>query len=224
MLLAGPPGTGKSLAAEVLGHALGADLLVVDIARILSKWIGETEQRLAGVFDAAERSQSVLLFDEADALFGKRTEISDAHDRYANLETAYLLQRLERFEGLAILATNLRHNIDAAFTRRLEFVVEFDEPGPQEREALWLTHIPDDAPVASDLDYAELAARYPVVGGVIRNAAVAAAFLAAADGAPISREHALRALEREYEKHGRAFPGRPPATLATAAEEEPCRH
>jgi hypothetical protein len=215
MLLAGPPGTGKTLSAEVLAHALGVDLMVVDISRILSKWIGETEQRLAEVFDAAEPGHAVLLFDEADALFGKRTDISDAHDRYANLETAYLLQRLERFEGLGILTTNLRQNIDEAFTRRIEFVVEFDEPGQQEREALWIAHMPDGAPVAPDLDLGELAARYPLVGGLIRNAAVAAAFLAAADGTPIGREHALRAIEREYEKHGRAFPGRPPHTRRT---------
>jgi SpoVK/Ycf46/Vps4 family AAA+-type ATPase len=210
MLLSGPPGTGKTLSAEVLARELGVDLMVVDISRVLSKWIGETEQRLAEVFDAAEPGQAVLLFDEADALFGRRTEIADAHDRYANLETAYLLQRLDRFEGLAILTTNLRQNIDEAFTRRIEFVVEYGEPTRSEREALWRAHVPPGAPLAPDLDFAELAARYPVVGGLIRNAAVAAAFLAAGDGTPITRDHALRALEREYEKHGRAFPGRPP--------------
>ena len=122
LLFAGPPGTGKTLSAEIVAHALDADLLVVDVSRVVSKWVGETEKNLARVFDAAENSQAVLLFDEADTLFAKRTEVADAHDRYANLETAYLLQRLERFEGLAILATNLRQNIDAAFVRRLEFV------------------------------------------------------------------------------------------------------
>jgi hypothetical protein len=225
MLLSGPPGTGKSLSAEVLASALGVDLMVVDISRVLSKWIGETEQRLAEVFDAAEPAQAVLLFDEADALFGKRTEVSDAHDRYANQETAYLLQRLERFEGLAILTTNLRQNIDEAFTRRLEFVVEFDEPQRDQREALWRAHVPDGAPLAGDLDFAELAAHYTVVGGLIRNAAVAAAFSAAADGGAITREHALLALQREYEKHGRAFPGRPPDPnpCASMTEEEQWR-
>jgi len=218
VLLSGPPGTGKTLAAEVLARAVERDLLIVDLSSILSKWIGETEQRLAEVFAAAERAQAVVLFDEADALFAKRTAVSDAHDRYANLETAYLLQRLERFEGLAVLATNLRHNIDPAFTRRLELVIELDEPGPLEREALWLAHVPEAAPLAPDLDVAALAARYPVVGGVIRNAAVAAAFLAAAEGAPIGAVHAITALEREYDKHGRAFPGRP-ATVAL--QEEP---
>src|SRR5881409_2115329 len=124
----GPPGTGKTLAAEVLAHSLSVDLMVVDISRVVSKWIGETEKNLAAVFDAAESAQAVLFFDEADALFGKRTEVSDAHDRYANLETAYLLSRLERFEGLAILATNLRTNIDPAFLRRIEFSIDFEEP------------------------------------------------------------------------------------------------
>jgi SpoVK/Ycf46/Vps4 family AAA+-type ATPase len=170
MLFCGPPGTGKSLSAEVLASALGVDLLVVDISRVVSKWIGETEKNLGAVFDAAERAQAVLLFDEADALFGKRTEVSDAHDRYANLETAYLLARLERFDGLAVLSTNLRENVDPAFLRRLEFVIDFEEPGPAEREALWRGHIPGDAPLAPEVDVRELAALYPVVGGLIRNA------------------------------------------------------
>lgn len=209
MLFAGPPGTGKTLAAEVLAHEIAAHLLIVDISRVVSKWIGETEKNLAEVFDAAERAQAVLLFDEADALFGKRTEVSDAHDRYANLETAYLLARLERFEGLAILSTNLRQNIDAAFIRRLEFVVEFDEPGPDERLELWRCHLPGRAPVGEDVDLARLAALYPVVGGLIRNAAVAAAFRAAAEGTDISLDHFVSAVRREYQKSGRPFPGVP---------------
>lgn len=209
LLFAGPPGTGKTLSAEVLARALESDLLVVDVSRVVSKWVGETEKNLSAVFDAAEDSQAVLLFDEADALFSKRTEVSDAHDRYANLETAYLLQRLERFEGLAILATNLRQNIDAAFVRRLEFVIEYREPDREQRAKLWRRHVPPDAPVDSDLDYNELAAMYPVVGGVIRNAAVAAAFRAAADGMPLSRGHFMHAIRREYEKAGKAFPGVP---------------
>jgi SpoVK/Ycf46/Vps4 family AAA+-type ATPase len=176
---------------------------------VVSKWIGETEKNLANVFDSAERAQAVLFFDEADALFGKRTEVSDAHDRYANLETAYLLQRLERFEGLAILATNFKQNIDTAFTRRLEFAVDFDEPDREQRLRLWRTHIPPGAPLAADVNLYELAALYPVVGGFIRNAAVAAAFLAATDGSEITRHHLVRAVRREYEKAGRAFPGVP---------------
>jgi hypothetical protein len=209
MLFAGPPGTGKTLAAEVLAHELGVDLLVVDIARVVSKWIGETEKNLAGVFDTAERARAVLFFDEADALFGKRTEVSDAHDRYANLETAYLLARLERFEGLAVLATNFRQNIDPAFLRRLEYVLDFDEPDREERQALWRCHLPARAPLAADVSLEDLAALYPVVGGVIRNAALAAAFLAAGEDQTIGSRHLIHALRREYEKAGKAFPGLP---------------
>jgi SpoVK/Ycf46/Vps4 family AAA+-type ATPase len=182
---------------------------MVDISRVVSKWIGETEKNLAEVFDTAERAECVLFFDEADALFGRRTDVSDAHDRYANLETAYLLARLERFEGLAILSTNLRQNVDPAFIRRLEFVVDFDEPGPAEREALWRCHLPPEAPLAPDVDLLELVGLYPIVGALIRNAAVAAGFLAAAEGGPITRSHLVRAVRREYEKSGRAFPGVP---------------
>jgi len=214
MLFAGPPGTGKTLSAEVLASALEVDLLFVDIACVVSKWIGETEKNLAAVFDCAERAQAVLFFDEADALFSKRTEVSDAHDRYSNLETAFMLSKLERFEGLAILATNLRQNIDPAFLRRVEFAVDFDEPDRGERAQLWRRHIPLEAPLAPDVDLPELAARYQVVGGLIRNAAVAAGFLAASDGGIITRNHFLWALKREYEKTGRAFPG-PAAILAT---------
>lgn len=211
LLLSGPPGTGKSLSAEVLASELDADsVLSVDLSQVVSKWVGETEKNLAEVFDAAERSHAVLLIDEADSLFGKRTEITDAHDRYANLETAYLLTRLESFDGLAILTSNLRKNIDPAFLRRLEFHVEFNEPGLRERVALWRVHLPDGAPLGADVDLQELAARYPVVGGLIRNAAVAAAFLAAEAGTAIERAHLIHALRREYEKSGKAFPGLPP--------------
>ncbi len=209
LLFTGPPGTGKTLSAEVLANALKVDLLVVDLSRVVSKWIGETEKNLSAVFDAAERGQAALFFDEADALFGKRTEVVDAHDRYANLETAYLLTRLEQFEGLAILATNLRQNIDAAFLRRLEFVIDFAEPDREERFALWSCHLPKDAPLADDVNLYELATLYPVVGGVIRNAAVAAGFLAAHDGMPIDRRHFIHAIRREYAKAGRSFPGAP---------------
>jgi len=213
MLFTGPPGTGKTLAAEVLAGALEVDLLFVDISRVVSKWIGETEKNLATVFDTAERAQAVLFFDEADALFGRRTEVSDAHDRYANLETAYLLARLERFEGLAILATNLRQNIDPAFLRRLEFVVEFDEPDREDRFRLWQCHIPSPDLLDPEVNLYELAALYPVVGAFIRNAAVAAAFLAARDGGLITRTHLVRAIRREYEKTGKAFPGLPPGVI-----------
>ena len=212
ILMSGPPGTGKTLSAEVMAQSLGVDLLVADISRIVSKWIGETEKNLASIFEAAERAQAVLLFDEADALFGKRTEVSDAHDRYANLETAYLLSRIERFEGLTLLSTNLKQNIDPAFLRRLEFVIDFEEPQLTEREALWRCHLPQTAPLAKDVDLRELSALYPIVGGLIRNASVAAAFQAAEAGTPITRRHLLCAIRREYEKTGKAFPGVPTGT------------
>jgi hypothetical protein len=210
LLFAGPPGTGKTLAAEAMAASLGVDLMVVDLSRVVSKWLGETEKNLASVFDSAEHAQAVLFFDEADALFGRRTEVSDAHDRYANLETAYLLQRLERFDGLAILATNLRQNLDPAFLRRLEFAVDFEEPDCPCRHQLWQRHMPPKAPLEADVNLYEMAALYPVVGGFIRNAAVAAGFLAATDGARIGRQHLVRAVKREYEKAGRPFPGVPP--------------
>jgi SpoVK/Ycf46/Vps4 family AAA+-type ATPase len=212
MMFSGPPGTGKTLAAEVLAGELGLELLIVDVARVVSKWIGETEKNLADVFDAAERFHGVLLFDEADALFAKRTDATDAHARYANMESAYLLGRLERFEGLVILSTNLRSNVDPAFTRRLEISVVFDEPTVDERRALWRRHIPAAAPLAPDVDVEELAELFPVVGGVIRMAAMAAAFLAGASDGPIRRQHVLRAVRREYEKHGKAFPAIPLAS------------
>lgn len=211
MLFAGPPGTGKTLSAEVLAQALNVDLLLVDLSRVVSKWIGETEKNLAEVFATAERAKAVLFFDEADALFGKRTEVTDSHDRYANLETAYLLSRLERFDGLAILATNLRQNIDAAFSRRLEYIIEYEEPGLEQRLALWRCHLPAAVPLADDVNLKALAANYPVVGGLIRNAAVSAAFMAAGEAAEIKQEHFTRAIRREYEKAGKAFrelPGR----------------
>jgi|SRR6266481_744300 len=209
LLFTGPSGTGKTLSAEVLAHTLKVDLLVIDLSRVFSKWIAATEKNLSAVFDAAERGKAALFFDEADALFGKRTEVIDAHDRYANLETAYLLTRLERFEGLAILATNFRQNIDTAFLRRLEFVLDFQEPDREERAELWRCHVPPDVPLANDVNFYELAALYPVVGGVIRNATVAAGFLAARDGMPIDRRHFVHAVRREYAKAGRSFPGAP---------------
>lgn len=209
MLFYGPPGTGKTLAAEVMAKALGVDLLVVDLSSLVSKWIGETEKNLAAVFDVAERSRALLLFDEADALFGKRTDTQDAQDRYANLETAYLLQRLERYEGVAVLTTNLRSQLDAAFSRRFEFIVEFPEPDAPVRAALWRLHLPEQAPLAPDVDLAELADWYALSGAQIKNAALAGAFLAASAGQHIHQRHFLWAIEREFDKAGRAHPGYP---------------
>jgi SpoVK/Ycf46/Vps4 family AAA+-type ATPase len=177
----------------------------VDVANIVSKWIGETEKNLGAIFDVAERTQAVLFLDEADALFGSRTKVSDAHDRYANLETAYLLQRLDRFQGLAVLATNLRQNIDPAFTRRMDFLVEFELPDLEGRHALWWIHLPGPLH-GEDVDLASLASRYAVPGGWIRNAAIAAAYLAARGGGLVTQAHLLTALRREYAKDSRTMP------------------
>jgi hypothetical protein len=217
LLFHGPPGTGKTLAAEAIAQALGLDLLVADIAGLVSKWIGETEKNLAAVFDLAERARAVLFFDEADALFGRRTETQDSHDRYANLETAFLLQRLERFQGVAILATNLRGNLDPAFTRRFDDIVGFSDPDAPMRARLWQLHIPAAAPLAPDVDLGELAEWYALSGAQIRNAALGAAFIAASAEARIGQDHLLSAVAREFEKAGRAWPGRPPARPAPPA-------
>lgn len=209
ILLTGPPGTGKTLAAQALATAAETDLLRVDLSQVVSKWLGETEKNLAATFAAAERTHAVLLFDEADALFGSRTEISDANDRYANLETAYLLQRLDAFAGLTVLTTNVRHNIDPAFLRRMDFVVDLPTPDEQGRLDLWRLHLPTGH-LAADVDVATLARMYQVPGGWIRNAAVAAAFVAAAAGQDVQQHHLTAAVRREYGKASLPFPGEPP--------------
>ncbi|WP_433157906.1 ATP-binding protein [Kribbella sp. CA-247076] len=215
ILLSGPPGTGKSLAAEVVATAIGTDLLVVDVANIVSKWLGETEKNLGAVFDVAERTQAVLLLDEADALFGSRTRIGDAHDRYANLETAYLLQRVEHFNGLVVLATNLRQNIDPAFSRRMDYVLEFELPDTDSRLRLWEIHLPAVIRGA-DVDLDELARRHAVPGGWIRNASIGAAYLAAREGAAVTQDQLHTALRREYAKDSRSMPEDAPRTRQAA--------
>lgn len=208
-LLHGPSGTGKTLAAEVLAGALGLDLLAVDLSALVSKYIGETEKNLRAAFDAAEASGAVLLFDEADALFGKRSEVRDSHDRHANMEVSYLLQRMEAYRGLAVLTTNMKEALDTAFLRRLRFVVEFPYPGPKERERMWRRAIPPAAPT-EDLVFPRLA-QISLAGGHIRNIALGAAFMAAADDTPIRMDHLRRAAQRECAKLERPLT---PAELA----------
>jgi hypothetical protein len=204
VLFAGESGTGKTLAAQVVARDLGLDLFRIDLATVVSKYIGETEKNLDRIFAAAEGSNAVLLFDEADALFGKRSEVRDAHDRYANVEVAYLLQRIEGYAGAVILTTNLRHNIDAGFLRRLDLVVDFPFPEPHERERLWQRLLPAEARrPESDIEIPFLAARFKLAGGSIRNAALAAALLAAEEGAPLAMAHVVRAVALEYDKLGR---------------------
>jgi AAA+ superfamily predicted ATPase len=197
-LFHGESGTGKTLAAEVIANELALDLFRVDLSRVVSKYIGETEKNLRRVFDAAEESGAVLLFDEADALFGKRSEVKDSHDRYANVEISYLLSRMETYRGLAILTTNFRQALDQAFTRRLRFVVHFAFPDAAQRAAIWTRAFPAKAPVRG-LNPLALS-RLAVTGGSIRNIAIAAAFLAADDGQPITGAHVLQAAATEYGK------------------------
>ncbi|MDA8216232.1 MAG: ATP-binding protein [Dehalococcoidales bacterium] len=202
-LFAGEPGTGKTMAAEIIAGELGMDLYRIDLSAVVSKYIGETEKNLERIFRAADQGDAVLLFDEADALFGKRSEVRDAHDRYANVEIAYLLQRLEAYDGLAILTTNLRGNVDEAFMRRLDCVLEFPLPEEEERLAIWRRVLPPEAPLASDVDLPFLARRFKLSGGHIRNIALAAAFLAAPEAGQITMRHLVRATRREHQKLGR---------------------
>ena len=197
-LFTGESGTGKTLAAEVLAASLDLDLYRIDLASVVSKYIGETEKNLKRVFDAADASGAVLLFDEADAIFGKRSEVRDSHDRYANLEISYLLQRMETYRGLAILTTNLKSALDRAFLRRLRFVVPFPFPDAVARARIWRLMFPPKVPV-SDLDWERLA-RMQLSGGNIRTIALSAAFLAAAAGEPVSMAQAITAARREYVK------------------------
>jgi hypothetical protein len=200
-LFFGPSGTGKTLAAEVLANELRLDLYRIDLSSVVSKYIGETEANLRRVFDVAEESGAILLFDEADALFGKRSEVKDSHDRYANIEVSYLLQRMEAYRGLAILTTNMKSALDPAFLRRIRFIVEFPFPDETERTAIWRRIFPPDTPL-DGLDWGRLAA-LRIAGGNIRNIALNAAFLAADAGEPVRMSHLMAATLGEYTKLGR---------------------
>ncbi|MBX9421076.1 MULTISPECIES: ATP-binding protein [Streptomyces] len=203
-LFAGESGTGKTLGAEVVAGELGLDLYVVDLSSVVDKYVGETEKNLERIFVEVDRTDCVLLFDEADAVFGKRSEVKSSHDRYANLESAYLLQRLEAFAGIAVLTTNLRANIDEAFTRRLDLVVDFPFPDPRQRVALWhscLAGTPKGEGV--DEEIARCAGEFELAGGAIRSAAVTAGYLAAARGSAVTGEDVRAGARREYQKAGR---------------------
>jgi hypothetical protein len=202
-LFSGPPGTGKTMVAALIAKDLGLELYQVDLGKVVSKYIGETEKNLAALFDAAEAGHAVLLFDEADALFGKRTEVRSSNDRYANLETNYLLQRLESFTGICLLTSNHETNIDSAFLRRLSLHLRFELPDVEERAQLWRAMLPKAAPVATGVDVQSLARRYAMSGGYIRNAALRAAFLAANDDGAITATHLERAARSEYEGMGK---------------------
>jgi hypothetical protein len=205
VLFSGPAGTGKTMAAEVLGRELRLDLYKVDLSGVVSKYIGETEKNLGRIFAAAEDANAILFFDEADALFGKRSEVRDSHDRYANIEISYLLQKMEEYDGVAILATNLRQNLDESFVRRLAFSVHFPFPDEAARQEIWLQIWPAETPVGADFDAAALSRAFRLSGGNIKNVALAAAFSAAANGGVVRMEHVLHATRREFQKLGKSL-------------------
>lgn len=205
VLTSGPSGTGKTMAASVIGNELKLPVYKIDLSSVISKYIGETEKNLSKIFTEAVTSNSILFFDEADAIFGKRTEVKDSHDRYANIEVSYLLQKMEEYEGITILASNLRQNMDDAFFRRMQFVMEFPFPDANMRRTLWKKIFPDSAPLASDIDYDFLAEKLEVAGGNIKNVAVSAAFIASGENDIIKMRHILLAAKKEYKKLNKSF-------------------
>jgi SpoVK/Ycf46/Vps4 family AAA+-type ATPase len=204
-LFSGPSGTGKTMAAEIVAGELGLDLYKIDLSGVVSKYIGETEKNLDRIFNAAENANAILFFDEADALFGKRSEVRDSHDRYANIEISYLLQKMEEYPGLTILATNLRQNLDDAFVRRLAFMVHFPFPDETSRQQIWQGVWPKQTPLHTEVDLDLFARRFKLSGGSIKNMALAAAFLAADEDTPVNMSHLYRAARREYQKMGKAI-------------------
>ncbi|HEX6293485.1 MAG TPA: ATP-binding protein [Herpetosiphonaceae bacterium] len=202
-LFAGPSGTGKTMSAEIIAADLGLELYKIDLSTVISKYIGETEKNLDRIFNAAREANAILFFDEADALFGKRSEVKDAHDRYANIEVGYLLQKMEEYDGIVILATNLRKNMDDAFVRRLHVAIDFPFPEEPDRLRIWQKAFPPEAPLAEDVDLPFLARQFKLAGGNIRNIALLSAFLAAEASTPIQMIHLIRAIKREYQKLGK---------------------
>jgi SpoVK/Ycf46/Vps4 family AAA+-type ATPase len=205
VLFHGPPGTGKTMAASIVANELSLPLYRVDVAMVLSKYIGETEKNLAQLFDWAESMNVVLFLDECESLFSKRTETKDSHDRFANMQVGFLLQRIESYSGLVILATNLMGNMDKAFMRRFRFIIEFPAPTSEERLRLWRQIFPEKVRLHADVDFELLAEKASISGGYIRNAAISAAFLAAQDGGTVKMAHLVRSVAREYQKLGRLF-------------------
>ena len=206
VLFAGPPGTGKTMAAEIIANELRLDLYKIDLSQVVSKYIGETEKNLSRIFEEARTTNAIIFFDEADALFGKRSEVRDAHDRYANIEIAYLLQKMEEYEGISILATNLRQNLDQAFTRRLSFSVDFPFPDENSRLLIWKSIWPRETPLDSKLDLAFAATQFKLSGGSVKNVALAAAFMAADENSRVGTVHVLKAVRREFQKMGKSVP------------------
>jgi SpoVK/Ycf46/Vps4 family AAA+-type ATPase len=204
-LYSGHPGTGKTMAAEIIANELTLDLYKIDLSQVISKYIGETEKSLNRIFKEAQAGSAILFFDEADAIFGKRTEVKDSHDRYANIEVSYLLQKMEEYDGIAILATNLRQNIDVAFLRRMQFIVEFPFPDEEHRKRIWEVVFPREAPIAGDVDFDMLARSIRLAGANLKSIGLAAAFSAAGDGGVIQQQHVIRAARREFQKLGQSW-------------------
>lgn len=205
IIFSGPSGTGKTMAAEIIANDLALDIYKIDLSLVVSKYIGETEKNLNKIFSEAATSNAILFFDEADALFGKRSEVRDSHDRYANIEISYLLQKMEEHNGIVILATNLRKNMDEAFMRRLHFSIDFPFPEEPQRDLIWRGMFPKDSPRTENLDYGFLAEKLKLAGGNIKNIVLTAAFYAAAESTIIDLRHIIRATKREYQKLGKAF-------------------
>lgn len=203
VLFSGPSGTGKTMAAEIIAHELQLDLYKIDLSTIVSKYIGETEKNLSSIFKEGRASNAILFFDEADAIFGKRSEVKDAHDRYANIEISYLLQKMEEYDGIVVLATNFRKNLDDAFSRRMHFTLDFPIPDEPDRKRIWQSIFPPNAPLANDIDFNFLAKQFLITGGNIKNIALGAAFLAAQNGNLINMKNIIRAIKREYQKMGK---------------------
>lgn len=202
MLFTGPPGTGKSMSASVMAKQMKSELYRVDLSTVVSKYIGETEKNLAEIFDQAKQSSAILFFDEADSLFGKRSEVKDSHDKYANMETSFLLQKMEEYEGITILATNFAQNLDEAFNRRIQYIVKFPFPDAPQRERLWRSIIPAKLPTG-DIDFAFLAKTFELTGGPIKNIVLTAAYLAANKNEPVAMQHLIEAAIQEYKKSGK---------------------
>ena len=203
VLFSGPSGTGKTMAAEIIAYELQLDLYKIDLSTIVSKYIGETEKNLSLIFKEGQASNAILFFDEADAIFGKRSEVKDAHDRYANIEIAYLLQKMDEYDGMVVLATNFRKNIDDAFSRRMHFTLNFPIPDEPDRKRIWHSIFPTDAPLDNGIDFDFLARQFQITGGNIKNIALGAAFLAAQNGNLIDMNNIIRATKREYQKMGK---------------------
>jgi SpoVK/Ycf46/Vps4 family AAA+-type ATPase len=206
VVFSGQSGTGKTMASEIIAHELKTVLYKIDLSTVVSKYIGETEKNLSKIFEEAEMSNCILLFDEADAIFGKRSTVKDARDRYANIETSYLLQKIEEYQGIVILTTNLLGNIDTAFLRRIKHIVHFPKPDKELRRRIWCNLWPKETPIDKRIDFTYLANNFEFSGGNIRNAAVSAAFLAAKENCPIKASHLSIAIKRETQKLGQIIP------------------